>query len=52
MTTKWEVIVNNEWYFEGNYEQAEQVAFSFWSDPDFSGDCLMMTESEFYGEED
>ena len=47
---KWEVIVNGEWYFEGTYEQAEEVAFGFWSDEDFWGDCRLMSEEEFYGE--
>ena len=50
--TKWEVIVNNEWVFEGNYEQAEACAMNYWGDPDFWGDCQMMTEAEFYGYEE
>ena len=25
----WNVFVNGEWYFEGNYEQANDVANSF-----------------------
>lgn len=25
----WNVIVNGEWYFEGNYEQAERVFWTF-----------------------
>lgn len=45
---KREVIIDNEWYFEGTYEQAEKVADSFWSDPDFWGRCSMMSEEEFY----
>ena len=29
----WNVIVNGEWYYEGNYEQAENVFNSFfWND--------------------
>lgn len=46
---KWEVIVDGEWYFEGTYEQAEEVANSFWGDPDFWGSCNMVSEEEFYG---
>ena len=49
---KWEVIVDNEWYFEGTYEQAEQVAMNYWSDPDFWGDCRLLSENEFYGIEE
>ncbi len=46
---KWEVIVDNEWIFEGSYEQAERIAETYWSDPEFMGDLHMMTEDEFYG---
>lgn len=46
---KWEVIVNNEWIYEGNYEQAEELAMGYWADPDFWGDCQMISEAEFYG---
>lgn len=49
---KWEVIVDNEWYYEGSYEQAEAIAMSFWADPDFLGSCSMMSEAEFYGYEE
>lgn len=45
----WEVIVDGEWYFEGNYEQAEEVAQSFWGSADFYGDCLLISAREFYG---
>lgn len=47
---KYEVIVNAEWYFEGTYEQCEKVAQSFWCDPDFLGNCSLISEEEFYGE--
>ena len=30
----WNVVVNGEWYFEGNYEQAENVFNSFFVDDD------------------
>ena len=31
----WNVIVNGEWYYEGDYEQASEVASSFYySDED------------------
>ena len=30
----WNVIVNGEWYYEGNYEQAERVFNSFFYDDD------------------
>lgn len=30
----WNVIVNGEWYFEGNYEQAERVFWTFFFDED------------------
>lgn len=45
----WEVIVDNEWVYEGNYEQAEKIAMCYWSDPDFWGNCQMVSEEEFYG---
>ena len=52
MAEKWEVIVDNEWIFEGTYEQAEKIADSYWFDPDFWGDCRMISETEFYGYDD
>lgn len=48
---KWEVIVDGEWYFEGTYERAEEVANEFWSDPDFYGNCRLVSESDFFGYE-
>ena len=51
VTERWEVIVDNEWYFEGTYEQACNMVDNICSDPDFYGSCTMMSESEFYGEE-
>ena len=30
----WNVIVNSEWYFEGDYEQAENVFSSFFCQED------------------
>lgn len=30
----WNVIVNGEWYYEGNYEQAERVFNSFFYEDD------------------
>ena len=48
---KWEVIVDNEWLFEGTYEQCEEVAMRYWSDDEFWGDCRMISENEFYGYE-
>lgn len=34
----WNLFVNGEWYFEGNYEQINQMAESFWfSDEDWDG---------------
>ena len=49
---KWMVIVDNEWIYEGCYEKAEECAMSYWSDPDFWGDCSLVSESEFYGLDD
>lgn len=46
---KYEVIVDNEWIYEGNYEICEQIAFNYWSDPDFLGSCFLLSETEFYG---
>lgn len=46
---KYEVIVDNEWIYEGDYETAEQIAYNYWSDPDFWGSCSLITEEEFYG---
>ncbi len=45
----WEVIVDNEWIYEGTYERAEECAMDYWSDPDFWGDCSLISASEFYG---
>ena len=33
-TGTWNVIVNGEWYYEGNYEQAERVFNSFFYEDD------------------
>ena len=49
---KYEVIADNEWIYEGSYEVCEKIAFNYWSDPDFYGFCTIMTEAEFYGEEE
>ena len=48
---KYEVIVDNEWIYEGGYDVCEKIAFNYWSDPDFYGFCTIMTEAEFYGED-
>ena len=44
----WEVIVNNEWIYEGNYETAEKIAMSYWADDEFFGDVQMISAEEFY----
>lgn len=49
---KWEVIVNNEWIYEGDYETAERIAMEYWADDEFWGDCQMISEAEFYGVEE
>lgn len=46
---RYEVIVDNEWIYEGDYDTAEQIAHNYWSDPDFWGSCSLITEEEFYG---
>ena len=46
---KFEVIVDHEWIYEGDYETAEKIAESYWSDPDFWGSCSLISEEEFYG---
>lgn len=45
----WEVIVDYEWIYEGNYETAEAIANNYWCDPDFWGSCEMIPAEEFYG---
>ena len=30
----WELVVDGEWYFEGNYEQINQMAETFWFNED------------------
>lgn len=39
----WNVFVNGEWYFEGNYENANEVytncLMSNYEDDDYYGDC-------------
>lgn len=50
---KWELIVDNEWIFEGTYEQVERMASNYWEDPDlFCPDIRIMSENEFYGIEE
>lgn len=46
---KFEVIVDHEWIFEGDYETAEKIAESYWNDPDFWGSCSLISEEEFFG---
>lgn len=45
----WLVIVDHEWIYTGTYEQAEACAMNYWSDPDFRGECLLVSELEFFG---
>lgn len=45
----YEVVVDNEWYFEGSYEACCRIMDSFYGDEDFNGNVCMMTEEEFYG---
>ena len=45
----YEVIVDNEWYFEGTYERCCSVVDSFGADDEFCGSVYMMSEDEFYG---
>lgn len=47
----YEVIVDNEWIYEGAYEVCERIADNYWSDPDFWGSCSIMSEDDFYGVE-
>ncbi len=47
----WNVIVDNEWIYSGDFETAEKIATNYWSDPEFYGDCYMIPDDEFYGEE-
>ena len=49
---KYEVIVDGEWLYEGTYEEAERIAFNYWSDDEFYGNCYLMSEKEFNGEEE
>ena len=44
-----EVIVDHEWIYEGNYETALKIAESYWIDPDCWGSCSLMSADEFYG---
>ena len=50
-TMDWNVIVDNEWIYSGDFETAEKIATNYWSDPEFYGDCYMIPDDEFYGEE-
>ena len=49
---KFEVVVDHEWIYEGDYETALKVAESYWSDPDFWGSCSLVSEEEFFGDEE
>lgn len=46
---KYEVIVDNEWYSEGTFEQCCDICNEVNSDPDFWGTCYMVSEEEFFG---
>lgn len=49
---RFEVIVDYEWIYEGDYKTALKVAESYWDDPDFWGSCSLISEAEFYGHEE
>ena len=50
---KWELIVDNEWIFEGTYEQVESMALYYWEHPDpVCQDIRILSENEFYGIEE
>ena len=46
----YEVIVDNEWYYEGSFEKCCDMVDEINADPDFWGSCDMMSEEEFGGE--
>lgn len=48
----WHVIVDNEWYFTGTYEQCCEVVDNVCSDEEFLGSCTMVSDAEFYGYEE
>lgn len=49
---KFEVLVDHEWIYEGDYDTALKIAESYWTDPDFWGSCSLISEEEFYGYEE
>ena len=49
---KYEVIVDNEWYFEGSFERCCDMVDNICADPDFWGSCYMVSEEEFFGIEE
>lgn len=46
---KYEVICDNEWLFEGTFEQCCDMVDRICADDEFYGSCYMMSEDEFYG---
>lgn len=46
----WLVIVDHEWILTGTYEQALACVMRYLSEPDFWGECLLVSELEFFGE--
>lgn len=49
---KWELVVDGEWIYEGDYDTCESFAQSYWCDPDFLGNVMMIPENTFYGYEE
>lgn len=47
----YEVIVDNEWYYEGTFESCCDMVNEICGDPCFYGECYMLSEAEFYAEE-
>lgn len=45
----WSVILDNEWYLEGTYEQCCEAVNGINADPDFMGSCYMVPTSEITG---
>ena len=45
---KYELIVDGEWYAEGDLEWIIELAASFWDGPDIR----ILSENEFYGIEE
>ena len=44
---KYHVIVDNEWYFTGTFEQCSDVMANIYADEEFFGSCYIVSDEKF-----